>query len=114
MDSIRDFEAHDKALELGVWLSYDRIQGWDLVHQLRPWEVEYRVDLLSRAQNSGDLNRLLLSTDCCVLGDLSRYGGPGYAYTHGVFAQSLKSIGFTAADLEVLFKDNPRRALTGG
>ena len=114
MDSIRDFEAHDKALELGVWLSYDRIQGWDLVHQLRPWEVEYRVDLLSRAKSSGDLNRLLLSTDCCVLGDLSRYGGPGYAYTHGAFAQSLRNIGFTVADLEILFRDNPRRALTGG
>jgi phosphotriesterase-related protein len=113
MDSIEDDSAHQRAVDLGVWLSYDRIQGWDLVYQLRPWEVDRRRDLLARAQSRGYLDRVLLSTDCCVKGDLQRYGGPGYAYTHGIFAASLEDRGFSETELNQLFIDNPRRALTG-
>ena len=113
MDSIEDPGVHEAAVELGVWLSYDRIQGWDLVHQLRPWEVQHRRDLLERAKTHGYLQRILLSTDCCVLGDLARYGGPGYAYTHGSFAGQLREDGFTAEDLNLLFEANPRRLLGG-
>jgi predicted metal-dependent phosphotriesterase family hydrolase len=113
MDSITDLHAHDAARELGVWLSYDRIQGWDLVHQLRPWEVQRRVDLLARAKEAGYLDRVLLSTDCCVLGDLGCYGGPGYAYTHGSFALQLLERGFTDAELSLLFALNPQRVISG-
>ena len=112
MDSIEDVAAHEQAVELGVWLSYDRIQGWDLVFQLRPWEVDHRHMLLERARTDGFLDRILLSTDCCVLGDLSRFGGPGYAYTHGAFATQLRDRAFSDAQLETLFAVNPRRVLT--
>ena len=112
MDSIEDVAAHELAVDLGVWLSYDRIQGWDLVFQLRPWEVEHRHMLLERARIHGYLGQILLSTDCCVLGDLARYGGPGYAYTHGAFAAQLRDRAFTQAELETLFRSNPRRVLT--
>jgi len=113
MDSITDLQAHERAVELGVWLSYDRIQGWDLVHQLRPWEVDHRVNLLERAQRDSYMDRILLSTDCCVLGDLRRYGGPGYAYTHGDFAALLRSHDFTDIELDQLFHANPKSVLTG-
>lgn len=113
MDSISDPSVHQRAVDLGVWLSYDRIQGWDLVYQLRPWEVERRRDLLSVAKEKDYLDRVLLSTDCCVKGDLRRYGGPGYAYTHGEFATSLSERGLSASDLQTLFVENPRHALTG-
>lgn len=112
MDSIEDPGVHEAAVELGVWLSYDRIQGWDLVYQLRPWEVQHRRDLLDRAKTHNYLDRILLSTDCCVLGDLARYGGPGYAYTHGNFAEQLRGDGFTAGDLDLLFAGNPQRLLS--
>jgi len=113
MDSITDFEAHERAVELGVWLSYDRIQGWDLVFQLRPWEVEHRIELLRRARQDAYLNRILLSTDCCVLGDLRRYNGPGYAFTHGDFAEILRTEAFTENQLHGLFHSNPKSVLTG-
>ena len=113
MDSITDDAVHRQAVDLGVWLSYDRIQGWDLVHQLRPWEVDHRKDLLQDAVQGGYLDRILMSTDCCVKGDLRRYGGPGYSYTHGEFAASLSERGFSSDDLSVLFDSNPRRAITG-
>jgi phosphotriesterase-related protein len=113
MDSIQEASVHQQAVDLGVWLSYDRIQGWDLVHQLRPWEVEHRRDLLRSAVRGGYLGKILMSTDCCVKGDLRSYGGPGYSYTHGEFAQSLLEDGFSDADLAVLFDSNPRRAITG-
>ena len=113
MDSISNPDAHAAAIDLGVWLSYDRIQGWDLVHQLRPWEVEHRHDLLSRARTEGYLGRILLSTDCCVLGDLASYGGPGYAYTHGSFAAQMRDRGFTHAELDAVFSANPQRLLGG-
>lgn len=113
MDSITDSSVHQEAVDLGVWLSYDRIQGWDLVYQLRPWEVERRRDLLSVAKEKNYLDRVLLSTDCCVKGDLQRYGGPGYAFTHGEFAASLIGHGLSESDLDTLFIANPRHALTG-
>lgn len=113
MDSIANPEVHAEAIDLGVWLSYDRIQGWDLVHQLRPWEVEHRHDLLSVARRDGYLGRVLLSTDCCVLGDLASYGGPGYAYTHGAFATQMRERGFTPAELDTVFSENPMRLLAG-
>lgn len=114
MDAIDDPSVHERALELGVWLSYDRIGGWDLVYQGRPWEVEHRVDLVRRAWQGGWLDRILLSTDCCVLGDLARYGGPGYAFTHGAFAERLRGIGLADADLDQLFAVNPAAALVAG
>jgi phosphotriesterase-related protein len=113
MDSLDDPDAHAAALDLGVWLSYDRLQGWDLIHQLRPWEVDRRVELVLGARRGGFLDRIVLSTDCCVLGDLARYGGPGYAYTHATFAQRLLDEGLGAAELDQLFVDNPRRILAG-
>lgn len=113
MDSLDDIESHDEALEAGVWLSYDRLQGWELVHQLQPWEVDRRVELVLRARAHGYLGRILLSTDCCVLGDLSRYGGPGYAYTHGSFAQRLRERGVDDTELDQLFVVNPRQILAG-
>ncbi len=113
MDSLNDLDAHDAARSLGVWLSYDRIQGWDLVHQLRPWEVQRRVSLALRAKDMGYLDRILLSTDCCVLGDLESYGGPGYAYTHGSFANELRSRGFSEPELDGLFAVNPQRIVSG-
>lgn len=114
MDSLEDRDASRAALDLGVWLSYDRLQGWDLVHQLRPWEVQRRVDLVRRAREGGFLDRIVLSTDCCVLGDLRRYGGPGYAFTHTTFAQRLREVGLDEAELDQLFVKNPRRILAGG
>lgn len=111
MDAIGDHAAIERAVELGAWVSYDRIQGWDLVFQPRPWEVARRVELVTRAKRDGYLDRVLLSTDCCVLGDLARYGGPGYAYTHGTFAGMLRDAGVAADELETLFARNPARAL---
>jgi predicted metal-dependent phosphotriesterase family hydrolase len=66
---------------------------------------------LNRAKTHGFLNRILMSTDCCVLGDLARYGGPGYAYTHGNFAEQLRTEGFTSEELDLLFANNPQRLL---
>lgn len=113
MDSIEAKTVHTDASSMGVWLSYDRLQGWDLVHQLQPWEVERRLDLLLTARREGYLDRILLSTDCCVKGDLRRYGGPGYVFTHGDFARLLSDHGFSDGELDQLFSSNPRRALTG-
>ena len=72
------------------------------------------MELVRRAWQGGWLDRILLSTDCCVLGDLARYGGPGYAYTHGPFAARLRAIGLSEADLDTLFRANPAAALTAG
>ena len=114
MDSIESAAVQEKAAAMGVWVSYDRIQGWDLVHQLQPWEVHRRLEMLLRAREGDYLDRVLLSTDCCVKGDLHRYGGPGYAFTHGYFASLLSKHGFSDEELDQLFRLNPQRALTGG
>ena len=110
-DSINDPAVTERAVALGAWVAFDRLQGWDLVFQPRPWEVARRVEAVLRARRDGYLDRVLLSTDCCVLGDLARYGGPGYAFTHGTFAGMLREAGLSDDELETLFARNPARAV---
>lgn len=111
MDSIDDPSAVTQALRRGAWLAFDRLQGWELVHQGRPWEIDRRVELVVQARQAGYLDRILVSTDCCVLGDLAGYGGPGYGFTHGPFARRLLQEGFSPADLAQLFQRNPAQAI---
>jgi len=111
-DSIPDRAGREAAVATGAWLGFDRLQGWELVHQLSPFETDRRVRLLQEARAEGYLGRVLLDTDCCVVGDLRRFEGPGYCYTHGDFAATLSEAGFTADELEMLFRTNPARMFT--
>jgi phosphotriesterase-related protein len=69
--------------------------------------VELLVELLSR----GHGDRILLSQDVCHNGQLVTYGGHGYTYLQETFLPRLRAAGVSAAEIDRLTIDNPRRIL---
>jgi predicted metal-dependent phosphotriesterase family hydrolase len=69
--------------------------------------VELLVELLS--QGHGD--RILLSQDVCHNGQLGTYGGHGYTYLQETFLPRLLAAGVSAAEIDRLTIENPRRIL---
>jgi len=72
--------------------------------------VELLVELLSR----GHGDRILLSQDVCHNGQLVTYGGHGYTYLQETFLPRLRAAGVSAAEIDRLTIDNPRRILSVG
>jgi predicted metal-dependent phosphotriesterase family hydrolase len=70
--------------------------------------VELLVELLSR----GHGDRILLSQDVCHNGQLVTYGGHGYTYLQETFLSRLRAAGVSAAEIDRLTIDNPRRILS--
>jgi predicted metal-dependent phosphotriesterase family hydrolase len=70
--------------------------------------VELLVELLSR----GHGDRILLSQDVCHNGQLVTYGGHGYTYLQETFRSRLRAAGVSAAEIDRLTIDNPRRILS--
>jgi predicted metal-dependent phosphotriesterase family hydrolase len=49
----------------------------------------------------------------CYRSDLATYGGAGYTFISNQLPTYLDQMGLSAADLQEIMVDNPRRALTG-
>ena len=72
------------------------------------------VELVCELLGRGHADRILLSQDVCHDSQLTRYEGNGYAYLAEVFLPRLHSVGVSAAEIETMTVDNPRRLLTIG
>jgi phosphotriesterase-related protein len=72
------------------------------------------VELVCELLGRGHADRILLSQDVCHDSQLTRYEGNGYAYLAEAFLPRLDSAGVSAAEIETMTVDNPRRLLTIG
>ena len=70
------------------------------------------VDLLVELLSRGHGDRILLSQDVCHDAQLKRYGGNGYTYLADTFLPRLRAAGVSAAEIDRLTTDNPRRILS--
>jgi len=70
------------------------------------------VDLLVELLSRGHGDRILLSQDVCHNGQLVTYGGHGYTYLQETFLPRLRAAGVSAAEINRLTIDNPRRILS--
>jgi phosphotriesterase-related protein len=57
-------------------------------------------------------DRLLLSQDVCKVEHLQSFGGNGYTYVIGPFAERLRDNGVDEAVIKTMTIENPRRMLT--
>jgi phosphotriesterase-related protein len=71
-----------------------------------------RVDLLTRLVSIGLAERLVLAQDVCYLDALTAYGGPGYGHVLRGIAPRLLAAGVSAAALDTMLVENPRRILS--
>jgi len=70
------------------------------------------ADLLVELLSRGHGDRILLSQDVCHNGQLVTYGGHGYTYIQETFRPRLRAAGVSAAEIDRMTVDNPRRILS--
>ena len=101
-----------EVLRRGANLEFDFL-GMSFTPTERHGEVRI-VELVCELLGRGHADRILLSQDVCHDSQLTRYEGNGYAFLAEVFLPRLRSAGVSAAEIETMTVDNPRRLLTIG
>lgn len=100
----------DYALEVarrGAFVGLDTIYGTDLVPGV--------LARLAALSDAGQLGRVLLSHDVCVMSQLAARGGPGYGLVMGGLRDAAMHRGIlSASELDELLVRNPRRLLERG
>jgi phosphotriesterase-related protein len=76
--------------------------------KMNPTDQE-RINEVKEIFDAGLGHRVLISNDICMKMRLHKYGGWGYDHIQTNLLPFFVKAGFTAADLETLFVDNPRR-----
>lgn len=97
-------------LRRGAWLQYDMI-GMDVFYDDQGVQCpsdEQNAAWLCRLAEHGHLERLLISHDIFLKSLLRHYGGPGYGHILQYFGARLRRHGMTDADLDQLWRINPR------
>jgi len=106
-DKEADFGYHRQILSSGVNVEYDQsLRQCDL--------AEPPSALLLKAMvEEGFINQIMLGTDGARRSLWSSLGGaPGLAWLYSSWSKKLREIGFTQAQLDTIFIDNPAKALT--
>jgi len=71
----------------------------------------HRIDILRALASAGYLGQTLISHDMAMKPQFQRFGGWGLAHIHDTIVPRLLTLGFTPADIDLLQRTNPRRAL---
>lgn len=95
--------------ERGAWINVDNI---GFVGGYAP--LEFRADNVAELCRLGLSDRVMLSNDICELGQLSAYGGVGYANVILNFLPMLRARGVSDDQIEEMTVVNPSRAFVFG
>ena len=105
-DMFLDLDYHRAILNRGAYLQFDTA-GRNHINPDRR-----RAAALVALIREGWLSRLTISSDRCYRSDLVAFGGQGYAHTVVEFAELLGELGVEHAEIDVLTRTNPLRALS--
>ncbi len=105
--SYPEFEYHAEIARRGAFISFDRMGATN------DYDLQKNLRLVRAVVEAGLSRNMVLSHDVCYRSDLATYGGSGYAFISNQLSKYLDQMGLTAADLQEIMIDNPRRALTG-
>jgi predicted metal-dependent phosphotriesterase family hydrolase len=109
LDRNPDFWLHKKVANLGVFLEYDTPSRFKYQPECKV------VELMRQMIDEGFGDRLCLGGDLARRSYLPAYGGgPGYKYLLTVFTPRLLDEGFSEAEINAIWHENPARWLTNG
>jgi len=91
--------------ERGAWINVDNI---GFIAGYAP--LDFRADNVAELCSRGLASQVMLSNDICELGQLSAYGGPGYANVIENFLPMLRDRGVTDDDIHRMTIANPAAA----
>ena len=100
-----DDESLKKLLEMGVYV------GLDMIGKQCCMFDEGRADTVRTIKEWGRLDQVTLSLDLCRTQDLRSGGGYGYAHLFETFIPMLRQRGITDEEIELMLRENPRKAL---
>ena len=73
-----------------------------------------RIDDVKEIFDAGYGHKVMISNDICMKMRLHAYGGWGYDHIQTNLGPFLEAAGFSPADLDMLFVENPRRLVETG
>jgi phosphotriesterase-related protein len=106
-DTVNSPEYHVALAERGVFVQFDTL------HQQAAYDTDLRLRFVLNMVAAGHERKVLLSHDICLRSHLTALGGKGYSFLIKEFIPRLRAAGLSAAQVEQIVKDNPRRALSG-
>lgn len=105
-DMFLDLDYHRAILRRGAYLQFDTAGR----NHINP--DDRRAAALVALIREGWLARLTISSDRCYRSDLVAFGGAGYAHTVVDFVDQLQALGLEHAEIDILTRTNPLRALS--
>jgi phosphotriesterase-related protein len=105
-DMFLDLDYHRTILRSGAYLQFDTAGRNHINPDSR------RASALVALVREGWLEQLTMSSDRCYRSDLVAFGGAGYAHTVVEFAAQLQALGLEHAEIDILTRTNPLRALS--
>lgn len=112
-DTVKSVEYSLAILRKGAFVEFDclmtcRIGGNVIRHQ-----VDRRIDYLKTMIEAGYAEKILLSQDVCQRSHMRALGGPGYTFLFEEFRALAIEAGIEPETLDMIHRDNPRRAVFG-
>lgn len=100
----KDFQKYIEAKKEGVWISLDGIA----------WDVSGHLERIVFCKEKGLLDHVLLSHDAGWYSPGEPNGGDfkGYTYLFDELIPMLKERGFTQSELDLMLRENPRKAFS--
>lgn len=106
-----DVAYHRAILQTGARVEYDGAFRWKAEQE--PGKRNPTLDLLVALFAAGLGEQIMLGMDAARYTYWESYGGqPGMTYLLKTFVPQLRAAGFTEADIEMLFVQNPQRAFS--
>jgi len=109
-----DLQLFKRLAESGARFGFDTF-GRELYYKARlrqhPTD-DSRIDTMCLLLENDLRDHIFLSQDICLRHELSALGGPGYHHVVRNIVPRLAARGVTAADIDAILRDNPRRLLT--
>ncbi len=101
-----------RAAEQGAWISLDHINGQPSDGNTNSGNIDWFVKTLSELKANGVMDHVLISHDAGWYNVGQKNGGiyRGYTDLFTKLIPQLKENGFTQKDLDIMLKDNPKRA----
>ena len=98
-------------LDRGATIEFDLLGKPPLITRGRPVDAEVAKTIADLVK-AGYADHIVMSQDICRKTSLKTYGGTGYSFTEEAFLPYLKTLGVTAAQINTMVVENPRRLLT--
>jgi predicted metal-dependent phosphotriesterase family hydrolase len=106
-DSFPDLDYYEAIISRGSFVQFDLVRG-TVKH-----ETQLRIRFIRELVRRGHIQHILISHDVCSRQHLRAYGGRGYSYVPGEFADDLMTAGLSTDSVSQILVENPRRLLTG-